>query len=142
MKHQQERIKYNDKVIIGKDHGKVVWSTIVWPRGPMHGMKIDINLIKITIFIRGVEAYTMDVRGMAFMKRTRERLCTHVRGFYVCQDLSQPGFMYIRLFMDTTDRNCNMFDSVGDSISLDDINSGLAIFQATDSFMKLNAKKF
>ena len=79
---------------------------------------------------------------MAFMRSTRERLCTHVSGFYVCQDLSHPGFMYIRLFMDITNRNCNMFDSVGDSISLYDISSGLAILQATDSFMKLNAKKF
>ena len=50
--------------------------------------------------------------------------------------------MEIKLLIDITNRNYNMFDSVGDSISLYDISSGLAILQATDSFMKLNAKKF
>ena len=50
--------------------------------------------------------------------------------------------MDIKLIMDITYRNCNMFDLVGDLISLYDINSGLAILQATDSFMKLNTKKF
>ena len=84
----------------------------------------------------------MYVREMEFMKRTRERLCIHVSGFYECQYLSQPGFMEIKLLIDITDRNYNMFDSVGDSISLDDTNSGLAILQATDSFTKLNTKKF
>ena len=113
-----------------------------WARGPMHGVKIEINLTKITIFFREVEAYTTDVREMTFMKRTRDRLFTHVSGFYVCQDLRQPSSMEIKLFIDITDRNCNMFDSVGDSISLDDINSGLDTLQATDSFMKLNTKKF
>ena len=49
--------------------------------------------------------------------------------------------MEIKLFMDVTDRNFNMFDLVSDSIRLYDINSGLAILQATDSFNKLNAKK-
>ena len=53
----------------------------------------------------------------------------------------KPGFMEIKMFMDITDRNCNMFDFVGDLIRLDDINSGLAILQATGSFMKLNAKR-
>ena len=50
--------------------------------------------------------------------------------------------MEIKLLMDVTDRNFNMFDLVSDSISLYDINSGLAILQATGIFMKLNAKKF
>ena len=49
--------------------------------------------------------------------------------------------MEIKLFMDVTDRNFNIFDLVIDSISLYDINSGLYILQATDSFNKLNAKK-
>ena len=49
--------------------------------------------------------------------------------------------MEIKLFMDVTDRNFSMFDSGSDWISLYDINSGLAILQATDSFNKLNAKK-
>ena len=119
-----------------------MWSTIVWSLGPMHDVKIDINMIQMTIVIRGVEAYTVNEREMAFMKRTREQLCTHVRGFYVCQDLGQPRFMDITLCIDITDKNINMFNSVGDSISLDDINSGLAILQATGIFMKLNAKKF
>ena len=30
MKHQQERMKDDDKVIIGKDRGKLLWSTIFW----------------------------------------------------------------------------------------------------------------
>ena len=108
----------------------------------MHDVKMEINLIKMTIFLRGVKAYTTYVREMTFTKRTRERLFTHVSGFYVCQDLSQLSFMDIKLCIDITDRNFNMFDSVGDSISLDDINSGLGILQATGSFIKLNANIF
>ena len=88
MKHQQERMKYEDTFIIGKDHGKVVWSTIVWSRGPIHGVNMEINVIKMTIFLRGVEAYTKDVREMESMKSTRERIFTHVRGFYMCQDIT------------------------------------------------------
>ena len=38
--------------------------------------------------------------------------------------------MEIKLFMDVTDRNFNIFDSLIDSISQYDINSGLAILQA------------
>ena len=140
MRYQQERIKYDDKAIIGKDHGKVVCSTIVWAQGPIHGVKMYIALIKTTIVLRGVEEYTMDVREMMFMKRTIERLCTHVSRCYVCKDLSQLGFMEIKLFMNISNRNCNMFDPVGDLIRLDDINSGLAILQVNDSFMKLNTK--
>ena len=63
-------MKYDDKVIIRKYHGKVVWSMIVWELGPIHVVKMDINLIKTTIVFRRVEAYTMDVREMMFMKRT------------------------------------------------------------------------
>ena len=55
-------MKDDDKVIIGKDHGKVVWSMIVWSRRPMHGVKMEINIIKMTIVLRGLEAYTMYVR--------------------------------------------------------------------------------
>ena len=47
-------MKDDDKVIIGKDHGKVVWSTIVWAQGNMHGVKIDIDMIKMTTVLRGV----------------------------------------------------------------------------------------
>ena len=71
MKHQQKRLKDDDKVIIGKDYDKVVWSTIIWAQGLMHGAKMNINMIKITIALSGVEVYTMDVREIAFMKRTR-----------------------------------------------------------------------
>ena len=51
---------------------------------------------------------------MGFMKKNRERLCIHVSVFYVCQDLSQPSFMEINLFMDITNMNFNIFESVGD----------------------------
>ena len=50
--------------------------------------------------------------------------------------------MEIKLFMDVTDRNFNIFYSVINSIIQYDINNGLAILQATDSFNKLNAKKW
>ena len=49
--------------------------------------------------------------------------------------------MEIKLFMDVTDRKCNMFDSGSDLIILYDINSGLDILQAIYSFKKLTAKK-
>ena len=58
------------------------------------------------------------------------------------QDLSQTSFKEIKLFLNITDRKFNMFELVGDSIGLDDINIGLAILLATDNFMKLNTKKF
>ena len=44
--------------------------------------------------------------------------------------------MDIKLFMDITDRNCNMFYSVSDLISLYDINIGLSILQATRYFQE------
>ena len=58
------------------------------------------------------------------------------------QDLSQTSFKEIKLFLNITDRKFNMFELVGDSIGLNDINIGLAILLATDNFMKLNTKKF
>ena len=64
----------------------------------LHGVKRYIALIKMTIVIRGVEEYTMDVREIMFMKRTRERLCTHVSRFCVYIDLRQLGFIEIKLF--------------------------------------------
>ena len=44
--------------------------------------------------------------------------------------------MDIKLFMDVTDRNFNIFDSGRDLISLYDINSGLTILQSTYSLRK------
>ena len=49
--------------------------------------------------------------------------------------------MDIKLFMDVTDRKCYIFDLGSNLIFLYDINSGLYILQATDSFKKLNADK-
>ena len=67
---------------------------------------------------------------------------THDRRLYVSQDLSRSDFLDIKLSMDATDGNRNMFYSGGDFIILGDTNSGMYILQATDRFKKYNTKKF
>ena len=57
-------------------------------------------------------------------------------------DLIRPVFIEIKLFMDVTGGKHNLFYSGGDSISLDDINSWLAILQSMGMFKKTNTNKF
>ena len=50
--------------------------------------------------------------------------------------------MEIKLSMDVTEINFNIFDSGVDSIKLDEFNTVLSILLAMDRFKKLNSKKF
>ena len=105
-------------------------------------MNIDINMREIIRVLIGVESYTVDLRELTLKKITKERLCTHVRRFYVYRAYFRPNFLEIKLFMDVTDGNHNIFYSGAGSLILDSINSGLANIQDMYMFKKLNTKPF
>ena len=142
MIYQQERVKYDANRIIVKCQDKVVESMDVWARVLMQSVNMDTKIRKIIRFLRGVKYHTTDIRAITFKKRTIYKLCNHVRSLYVCQNLSQPGFLEIKLSMDVTEINFNIFDSGVDSIKLDEFNTVLSILLAMDRFKKLNSKKF
>ena len=95
-------------------------------------------MIRIII---GVEACNMDVREIIFKKSTRERLCIHLNRLCMCQYLKHTGFLTIKMCMNVTGGESKLFYLGGDSIILDDINSGLNILKAVNRSNKLNAKK-